>query len=61
MNSSIESMFHFQIHSDSANSEARNQFDITVQMSGTVQQAENLYKQEDYSKTIELLTGVIEV
>jgi DnaJ family protein C protein 3 len=48
------------LQSDSSNTEAHNQLDLSVQMSQTAQQAEISYKNEDYTKTIELLSAIIE-
>jgi hypothetical protein len=47
--------------SDTSNSEARNQFDLTEKIIQTAQEAKNSYAQEDYTKAIELLTAIIEV
>jgi hypothetical protein len=47
--------------SDSSNSEARIQFDLTEKISQTTREAETAYAQKDYSKSIELLSTVIEV
>lgn len=54
-------LFCFQLQSDGSNSEARQQYDLTTQLSQTVQQAESFYSAQDYAKTIEFLSTVLEV
>ncbi|CAF0749201.1 unnamed protein product [Adineta ricciae] len=52
--------FENVIKSDATNSEARSQLDLCEKLSQTVKDADNFYAKEDYSKTIELLSPVIE-
>jgi DnaJ family protein C protein 3 len=52
--------FQNVLQSDSSNTEAHTQLDLTAQMSQTARQAESSYAKKDYSKTIELLSTVIE-
>ncbi|CAF3342226.1 unnamed protein product [Rotaria sp. Silwood1] len=52
--------FESILTSDSSNNEARIQFDLTKRMSQTTQEAKNAYAKQDYTKTIELLSIVIE-
>ncbi|CAF1043806.1 unnamed protein product [Rotaria sordida] len=52
--------FESILTSDSSNSEARNQFDLTKKMSQTSQEAKNAYTKHDYTKTTELLSTIIE-
>lgn len=51
----------FQLQSDASNGEARQHFDLTVQLTQRVQEAESAYTTQDYAKTIELLSTAIEV
>ncbi|UJR27693.1 hypothetical protein I4U23_008971 [Adineta vaga] len=52
--------FENVIKTDSSNSEARNQLDLTEKLSHAVKEADKSYAEADYSKTIELLSIVIE-
>lgn len=52
--------FHNVLQSDGSNSEARQQYDLTTQLSQTVQQAESFYSTQDFAKTIEFLSTVLE-
>jgi hypothetical protein len=47
--------------SDSSNNEARDQLDLTKKMSQAAKEADNSYAKQDYTKTIELLSTIIEV
>ena len=53
--------FLIWLQTDSSNSEAKNQFDVTIKMSETAQQAEQAYSYQDYPKAIEYLSSIIEV
>jgi DnaJ family protein C protein 3 len=55
-----KSDFENMLKSDSSNSEARNQFDLTERMSQAAHEAENSFSKQDYTRTIELLSAVIE-
>jgi len=52
--------FQTVLQTDSSNSEAKNQFDVTIKMSETAQQAEQAYSYQDYPKAIEYLSSIIE-
>lgn len=52
--------FQSVLKSDASNSEAQRQFDTTVQMAEAVQQADTLYANQDYARTIDLLSTVVE-
>ena len=51
----------FQLKTDDSNKEVNLQFELTQQLSHTVEEAEKSYAVQDYPKTIELLSSVIEV
>ncbi|CAF1321316.1 unnamed protein product [Adineta steineri] len=52
--------FENVLTSDASNSEARNQFDLTQKLIQSAQEADDSYKNADYTKTIELLSTIIE-
>jgi hypothetical protein len=49
------------LQSDPSNTEARQQVDLTIQSIQAVKEAENANRNQDYAKTIELISTVIEV
>lgn len=50
-----------QVKSDSSNSEARNQLELTEKLSQTAQEAEKSFSNKAYDKSAELLATIIEV
>ncbi|CAF4299074.1 unnamed protein product, partial [Adineta steineri] len=52
--------FENVLTSDASNSEARNQFDLTQKLIQSAQEADDSYKNADYTKTIELLSTIVE-
>ncbi|CAF3645273.1 unnamed protein product [Adineta steineri] len=52
--------FENVLTSDASNTEARNQFDLTQKLIQSAQEADDSYKNADYTKTIELLSTIVE-
>lgn len=52
--------FQTVLKTDSSNTDAQNQLGLTIKMSETVEQAEQAYSAQDFSKAIELFSSIIE-
>lgn len=51
----------FQLASDSSNSEANGQFELTKKLIQAAKEAQNAYDRQDYAKAIDSLSTIVEV